>query len=130
MSTQKKSPHNPQLDALLAESGWVLQLAKRLTRDWAAAEDIAQSTLALALERQPDTKGSLRPWLAKVASRLARHRVRSDVRRQAREAQVSSSSRSTAGLSSSSSDEVLMRFELHRDIAKRVDALPALSAPL
>ena len=30
---------DPHLDALLAEAGWVLKLAKRLARDQAAAED-------------------------------------------------------------------------------------------
>ncbi|MFT7671099.1 MAG: RNA polymerase sigma factor (sigma-70 family) [Planctomycetota bacterium] len=111
---------DPHLDALLAEAGWVLTLAKRLARDQAAAEDIAQSTLALALERRPSVDGGLRPWLAKVAHRLARSTVRSHVRRQDREAQAAPN----RDASSIGSDEVLERFELQQDLAKRVAALP------
>lgn len=111
---------NPHLDALLAEAGWVLKLAKRLARDQAAAEDIAQSTLALALEKRPPADGGLRPWLAKVAGRLARHRVRSETRRAAREDFVTSSRSSQ----SAASDEALIRFELQQDLGQRVAALP------
>jgi RNA polymerase sigma factor (sigma-70 family) len=120
VTTNNNSQPNPHLDALLAEAGWVLKLAKRLARDQAAAEDIAQSTLALALEKRPDTDGGLRPWLARVVGRLASHRVRGDARRQAREAVVTSS----RGSESAGSDEALIRFELQQDLSKRVDALP------
>lgn len=120
MCTPNESKSNPQLDALLAEAGWVLKLAKRLARDQAAAEDIAQGALALALEKRPAIEGGLRPWLATVVSRLARRNVRSDARRQAREFVVTSNRDSE----SDASDEVLMRFELQQDLARRVDSLP------
>lgn len=110
------------VESLLSEAGWVLQLAKRLARDQAAAEDIAQGTLALALEKRPRADAGLRPWLARVASRLARRSVRSEVRRQVREARVadSNSPRSSTG----GSDEALIRFELQQDLARQVAALP------
>ncbi len=53
MSTSPAPEPDPHIDARLAGAGWVLALAGRLARDQAAAEDIAQSTLALALERRP-----------------------------------------------------------------------------
>jgi RNA polymerase sigma factor (sigma-70 family) len=120
VSTSNNPQPNPHLDALLAEAGWVLKLAKRLARDQAAAEDIAQGTLALALERRPPADGGLRPWLASVANRLARHRVRGDARRQAREALVVSA----RVPESAPADEALIRFELQQDLSRRVDALP------
>ena len=110
---------DPQMGALLAEAGWVLALAKRLARDQAAAEDIAQGALVLALERRPAIGGGLRPWLAKVVGRLARRTVRSDVRRQDREAQAAPA----LGSKSVGTDEVLERFELQQELARRVDSL-------
>lgn len=118
--TPRNTSPEPPLDALLAEAGWVLALAKRLASDQASAEDIAQSTLALAIEKRPSPAGGLRPWLGKVATRLARRRMRSDLRRQARETWVAESSPKGAA----ASNEVLMRFELQQDLARRVDALP------
>ncbi|MEM9799131.1 MAG: sigma-70 family RNA polymerase sigma factor [Planctomycetota bacterium] len=116
------SDSNPDfpLDALLAEAGWVQALARRLARDQAEAEDIAQRALALALERRPSAREGLRPWLARVVRRLAKHNLRGDARRGAREA-VAAACRSSA---SSSADEDLQRFELQQDLARRVAALP------
>lgn len=67
-------PHREpdEFDALLREAGWVRTLARRLARDQAAADDVAQGTLAWALERRPGTRGLLRPWLARVVVRLVR----------------------------------------------------------
>lgn len=110
---------DPQIGALLAEAGWVLALAKRLARDQAAAEDIAQGALALALERRPAVNDGLRPWLAKVVGRLARRSIRSESRRQNREALAAP----TRGAKSEGTDEVLERFELQQELARRLDAL-------
>lgn len=117
-----ESTPTPLVESLLSEAGWVLRLAKRLARDQAAAEDIAQGTLALALEKRPRADAGLRPWLARVAARLARRSVRSEVRRGVREARVADSS--LARSSDGGSDEALIRFELQQDLARRVAALP------
>lgn len=120
MTPSTEPSPDPHVDSLLAEAGWVLAFAKRLARDQAAAEDIAQSTLTLALELRPSAEGGVRAWLAKIASTLARRSKRSDVRRQDREVQTARG-RETK---SESSAEVLDRFELQQDLAKRVSALP------
>lgn len=54
---------------LLAQSSWVVALARSLVRDAAAAEDLAQEAWVAALERRPCV---LRPWLARVVANLAR----------------------------------------------------------
>lgn len=121
MSTPSEPGPYPHIDALLAEAGWVMALAQRLARDQAAAEDIAQSTLALALERRPALGQGLRPWLGKVVGRLARRSVRGEVRRQDRELRVGADRGASEG---GRSDEVLERFELQQDLARRVGELP------
>ena len=107
-------------EALLAEAGWVRNLALTLARDAASADDVAQGTLALALERRPREDGSLRPWLARVADRLARSARRSDARRRLREVQAAARSRATAP----GSDELLARLEEQERLSARVRALP------
>ncbi|MEM7305502.1 MAG: sigma-70 family RNA polymerase sigma factor [Planctomycetota bacterium] len=59
------------LERLLAHAGWVRSLARSLVHDPAAAEDLAQETLAVALDRAPGTERGLRPWLGAVARKLA-----------------------------------------------------------
>jgi RNA polymerase sigma factor (sigma-70 family) len=120
VSSSTNTPPDPHLDALLAEATWVLSLAKRLAHDQAAAEDIAQSTLVLALEQRPHVQLGLRPWLAKVVSSLTRRTIRSDVRRQDREAQAVRQ----LGSQPLRGDEVFERFELQQDLARRVAELP------
>ncbi len=60
-------------EALLAESGWLRRLARRLARDPALADDVVQDTWLAALERgsQPRDARGLRGWLATVARNLA-----------------------------------------------------------
>ncbi len=75
-------------DELLANLGWVQGLALRLMRDAGLAEDVAQETMARALERPPRTAHSgapLRAFLATLTRLLARDRRRADARRARRE---------------------------------------------
>ncbi len=75
-------------EELLANLGWVQGLALRLMRDAGLAEDVAQETMARALERPPRTAHSgapLRAFLATLTRLLARDRHRSDTRRARRE---------------------------------------------
>ncbi|MCP3920246.1 MAG: sigma-70 family RNA polymerase sigma factor [bacterium] len=115
------SAHGPaELEALLREAGWVRRLARRLAHDQAAADDVAQGTMALALERRPRSRGSLRPWLARVAVRLAQRQRRADARRQAREERAAKA----RGATSPASDELLERLEQQQRIAAEVRHLP------
>ncbi len=108
-------PHREpdEFDALLREAGWVRTLARRLARDQAAADDVAQGTLALALERRPGTRGSMRPWLARVVVRLTRRQRRGDARRQFREGRAAVVQSAT----SPGSDELLVRLEEQQRLA-------------
>ncbi len=74
-------------EELLAQMGWVQSLAASLVRDPNVAQDVAQETWLLALERPPraTTGPGLRAWLATVTRTLARQSVRSESRRTVRE---------------------------------------------
>ncbi|MCA8953973.1 MAG: sigma-70 family RNA polymerase sigma factor, partial [Planctomycetes bacterium] len=66
---------------LLRHTAWVRRLAGALVRDPAAADDVAQQALTVALERRPALQGPahLRGWLAGVLRTLAR-KGRTDAR--------------------------------------------------
>src|SRR5262245_58570964 len=60
---------NPSPEALLAEHAWAQRLARRLVRDAALAEDLAQEATVRALGREPGP--GLRAWLGGVVRNLA-----------------------------------------------------------
>ena len=68
-------------EALLREVGWVQSLARRLVRDAAEAEDVAQDALLVALRGARREPLALRQWLGKVVRNLARSSRRRRVRR-------------------------------------------------
>ncbi|MBL8754630.1 MAG: sigma-70 family RNA polymerase sigma factor [Planctomycetes bacterium] len=70
---------------LLAELGWLRNLAARLVRDPAAADDLVQDACGLALTR-PEPPRNWRAWLASVLPSLARDRRAADAARARREA--------------------------------------------
>ncbi len=78
----------PSFEQLLGHGDFVRAIARRLLRDDAAAEDVAQETYALALRRPPGSQWSPRAWLAGVARNLSRRRLREESRRRAREMQA------------------------------------------
>lgn len=75
-------------ETLLSHADFVRALARRLLRDAHAAEDVAQDTLAAALDHPPRSTGSLRTWLGRVAQNFARQAHRKDGRQREREAIV------------------------------------------
>ncbi len=111
---------NVNADSLLAELDWIRSLALQLVRDVAKADDLVQETLVAALERQPDDRGPLRPWLGVVLRRRASLMRRGDVRRRARE------EREARNEDLPSAHELAARAETQRDV---VDAVLALSEP-
>lgn len=109
------------LEAVLAEAGWVRALARRLVRDEGAADDVAQGALLRAVERLPSVQDGLRPWLARVTRRLARRRVRTDLRRADREARRAEAD---GGATSVAPPELLSRLEAQSRVARAVASLP------
>jgi RNA polymerase sigma factor (sigma-70 family) len=117
-------PTDPRdVEHLLQEAGWVRTLAARLAHDHAAAEDAAQATLTLALERNPAPAKSLRPWLARVLGRLTRRERRGSARRALREAQAVRDRERERDTSAPSSDTQLARLEEQERLARAVRAL-------
>lgn len=106
--------------ALLAEAGWVRDLAARLCGDTDMAGDVAQGALVLAMEKKPATRGGLRPWLSRVVSTLAQHERRGRGRRRHYEHDVQRSK--PAG--SPGADELVLRVEAQQRIASAVCGLP------
>ncbi|MEE8467261.1 MAG: sigma-70 family RNA polymerase sigma factor, partial [Planctomycetota bacterium] len=66
----------------------VRRVARALLADEAAAEDVSQEALRLALERPAIARESLGGWLVGAARRLAGTRARTDARRRRREHSV------------------------------------------
>ena len=73
------------IEELLAQTGWLRQLALRLAGDADTADDAVQETWIAALRRSPETDEPVRPWLATVLRNALRMHARSDRRRAARE---------------------------------------------
>ena len=121
MSTPPDPPIDDDVTALLNEAGWVRGLARRLAARESDADDVAQGTMALALEKRPPVGRGLRPWLTRVAHRVARHGVRSDARRRDRERD-----RARARAEHSpGAQELFERLEAQEELAAHVRALPA-----
>src|SRR5258708_33353368 len=73
-------------DALLAETGWLRSLARKLVpTDRDLADDLAQETCLAALKSAPSSERSLHSWLATVLRNLVRQDHRARLRRLARE---------------------------------------------
>jgi|FLOH01.1.fsa_nt_gi RNA polymerase sigma factor (sigma-70 family) len=74
-------PPAPDLDALLAHSGWVRALARNLVVDPFAAEDTEQQAWVTALEHPPSHGGNLRAWWGAVVRSSAGQGWREQKRR-------------------------------------------------
>jgi RNA polymerase sigma-70 factor (ECF subfamily) len=108
-----------QVEALLAESVWLTELARRLVHDPHFAEDLAQETMVKALgQEQP--RGSLRRWLEVVIRNLAAQFYRSESRRRRNEQAA------TLADSPPSTLQVVNRLALHRAL---VEAISGLAEP-
>jgi RNA polymerase sigma-70 factor (ECF subfamily) len=103
---------SPRPDALLADLGWLRELARSLARDPALADDIAQETCLLALRHAPPQ--SWRSWCATVLTNLLRQHHRTERRRRARD-QVAAATESLPA-----ADELVARAQAQRDLTARV----------
>ncbi len=115
---------------LLAQTGWVRALARRLCTDDATADDLSQETLRLALESGPQhlqpvpgtrckSPARLRAWLRTTLHTLARQTPRTDRRRAAREASTAAAQDTSAPATL----DVVARAELHERVVHAVLAL-------
>lgn len=99
---------------LLAQVGWIRELAGHMVADSHRAADLAQETCVVALEAPPRSVLSIRVWLRTVMRNLLRQGARGELRRRAREALVSRAERTDA------TDELLERAEMQRRIVEAV----------
>lgn len=104
---------------LLAERAWLRRLARALVGE-VDADDLSQEVVVAALERRPEPREGLRPWLVQVARRLARQRYRRAERRRRWER---AAARDEAQPSAA---DVVERAQLHRTA---VDAVLLLDEP-
>ncbi len=109
-------PWSPTPEALLTEHAWARRLARRLVRDAALAEDLAQEATIRALERAP--REGLRAWLGAVLRNLARQGRRERGRRERRERLVAR----PEGLPSAA--DALERLGVQQGVVRAVLALP------
>ncbi len=109
---------NPELQTLLDHKAWVQDLARRLVRDPAGADDVAQEAMLAALRDPAAERRSVRAWLGTVVRNLVWERMRSEDRRWTRERGVA------RGESVSSTDELVERVSVHREVVEVVMTLP------
>lgn len=104
--------------SLLNDLDFVRSLARQLCHNRHAAEDVAQATIASAIESPPKKAENWHGWLATVARNLAHKHYRTEARLKARELRVAKSG------TAPSTDEVVAREELRATVVKSVLALP------
>ncbi len=106
-----------ELDALLAEAGWVRALARRLLGDEDLADDVSQETWLIGLERARTGPLPTRAWLAGVLRNRVFKLRRAAARRRARESSVAKDERlpSTADL--------VARAAVHGEVVRVVTEL-------
>lgn len=102
---------------LLAHVRWVETLAHQLVRDPAVADDLAQSTLLIALRGSAQPVKQPRAWLARVLRNL----LRETRRRESQRASVESREARTESLPAP--DELIARAEAERKLVAAVLAL-------
>ncbi len=102
---------------LLAHRAFVHDLARRLLRDAASAEDVAQETVVRLLDAE--RPAATRPWLRTVARNLVRRLGRAARRRGEVEDDHGRGSR----IAAPSTAEIAQRLELERKLTERVLAL-------
>jgi RNA polymerase sigma-70 factor (ECF subfamily) len=123
VSMGMKGNPTANMEALLAEAGWLRRFARALVHDADDADDLAQDTLVRALPTRalPTMPGRPaaggRAWLATVARRLAVDRFRSGARLRRRHAIAADD-----GLVANP-EELIANAQIHRHVAEAVASL-------
>lgn len=102
----------------LTDMTWVVQVARALLHDDAAADDVAQDAWLIAAHRAPRDGRPVRPWLSRVVLNLVRMRARGEKRRATREQR---SGETVQPLPTPA--ELIERIETQRAVAGEVLAL-------
>lgn len=119
--TTSDAGNDDGLAELLAHSGWLVALARRLVEP-AGAEDLVQETWATVLARGARPAGDARAWLAAVMRNLARDRGRSGAARRRREEEHG---RATAdGRAWPTPGELAQALEARRMLVEALQGLP------
>ncbi|MFK5956204.1 MAG: sigma-70 family RNA polymerase sigma factor [Planctomycetota bacterium] len=114
-------PRTPDLDALLAHSGWVRSLARSLVSDPSSADDVEQQAWVTALQHPPSHGGNLRSWWATVVRSVAGKGWREQGRRR----EVEEELRTLGGEANSvTPDDLAERLETFQRLAAAVVQLP------
>ncbi|MHC4937541.1 MAG: sigma-70 family RNA polymerase sigma factor [Planctomycetota bacterium] len=108
----------PQPEVLISHAGFIRAVAQRLLLDDHEVDDVVQQTLLAALEKPP--RREVKPWLAAVASNLARMRRRTEGRIKRREKSAARPESTTA------TAEIAERLETQRRL---VEAVMSLDGP-
>jgi RNA polymerase sigma-70 factor (ECF subfamily) len=112
-----KAEYAADMEALLAQAGWLRRFARALLGNAVDAEDLAQDTLVAAW-RQP-SRGGGRAWLSTVARNLAVDRFRGDSRRQRREEAAHTLHDSRVA----TPEDLIGDAQIHREVAEAVASL-------
>ena len=113
VSMSMKAEYTADMQALLAQAGWLRRFARALLGSAEDAEDLAQDTLVAAWQHPA---GGGRAWLAAVARNLAVDRFRSDARRERRE----EAARDWGDGRVATSEELIGNAQIHRKVAEAV----------
>lgn len=105
-------------EELPRQAAWVRRLARKLTRDESAAEDLTQEAMLASLSARHPLRGALQPWLARVTANLARRGWRDEESRRRREHAAARSESVPAP------DEVLGRLEIQGLLVEELKQLP------
>ena len=103
---------------LASHALFLRRLARKLVRDEASADDVAQETWRAALARPPREAVTWRAWLTTAARNVARQMARGGARRSTNEQAAAARERLP------STDEVAARLEAERRLIDAVAALP------
>jgi RNA polymerase sigma factor (sigma-70 family) len=101
-------------EELLEHAHFVHRLALRLVSDEHRAADIEQQTWVAALEHPPGSSGSMRGWLARVATNFKHRFLQIDSRRTRREKLAAPPERTL------STDELVERAEIRQRVVEAV----------
>ena len=91
-------------------SGMVFACCKRILRDPAQAEDVAQECFVALMQTRDNVRASLAAWLHRIAVRRSIDRLRSDIRRRKRETTFAESQQ-TSSETDIAQSEILARVD-------------------